>query len=86
MSSAKNFGFSVIKCGKDSIFAKTDIVDAYKNVPAKIEDLHLQGFRRENKFFLELRQMFGAGSSVQNFDILGNTITSLAKVCCGIPS
>jgi hypothetical protein len=86
MSSAKNFGFSVIKCGKDSIFAKTDIVDAYKNVPAKIEDLHLQGFRWENKFFLELRQMFGASSSVQNFDILGNTITSLAKVGCGIPS
>ncbi len=85
MSSAKNFGFSVIRCGKDSIFAKTDIVDAYKNVPAKIEDLHLQGFRWENKFFLELRQMFGASSSVQNFDILGNTITSLAKIGCGIP-
>ncbi len=85
MSSAKNFGFSMVNCGKNCVFAKPDIVDAYKNVPARLEDLHLQGFRWENKFFVELRQMFGASSSVQNFDILANTIKTLASVGCDIP-
>jgi hypothetical protein len=86
MSSAKNFGNSMISCGLNCVFAKPDIVDAYKNVPAKLEDLHLQGFRWENKFFIELRQMFGASSSVQNFDILANTIKTLAAVGCSIPN
>jgi hypothetical protein len=45
MSSAKNFGYSMVSCGHNCVFAKPDIVDAYKNVPAKLEDLHLQGFR-----------------------------------------
>ncbi len=36
MSSAKNFGISMINCGKNCVFAKPDIVDAYKNVPAKL--------------------------------------------------
>jgi hypothetical protein len=85
MSSAKNFGYSMVNCGPYCVFAKLDIVDAYKNVPAKLEDLHLQGFRWENKFFIELRQMFRANSSVQNFDILANTIKTLAAVNCKIP-
>jgi hypothetical protein len=38
-----------------------------------------------NKFFVELRQMFGASSSVQNFDILANTIKTLVAVGCKIP-
>jgi hypothetical protein len=86
MSSAKNFGYSVASCGINCIFAKPDILDAYKNVPAKLEDLHLQGFRWENKFFIELCQMFGASSSVQNFDILANTIKTLEAVGCSIPN
>jgi hypothetical protein len=45
MSSAKNFGFSMVNCGNNCVFAKPDIVDPYKNVPAKLADLHLQGFR-----------------------------------------
>jgi hypothetical protein len=85
MSSAKNFGYSMVSCGPNCVFVKPDIVDAYKNVPARLQDLHLQGFRWENKFCIELRQMFGASSSVQNFDILANTIKTLAAVGCNIP-
>jgi hypothetical protein len=44
MSSARLVGHSILEAGKNCTIAKTDIVDAYKNVPAKIEDLHLQGF------------------------------------------
>jgi hypothetical protein len=40
----------------------------------------------EGKFFVELRQMFGACSSVQNFDVVANTIKTLAKLQCSIPN
>jgi hypothetical protein len=35
MSSARNFGYSIIEAGPKCVMAKPDIVDAYKNVPAK---------------------------------------------------
>jgi hypothetical protein len=40
----------------------------------------------EGKFFVELRQMFGACSSVQNFDVVANTVKTLAKLGCSIPT
>jgi hypothetical protein len=39
MSSARNFGYSITEAGRNSTIAKHDIVDAHKNVPAKISDL-----------------------------------------------
>jgi hypothetical protein len=86
MSSARLFGYSIVEAGKNCSIAKHDIVDAYKNVPAKIDDLRLQGFTWLGKHFIELRQMFGAASSVQNFDILANTVKTLALTSCRIPS
>jgi hypothetical protein len=44
------------------------------------------GFMWEGRFFVELRQMFGACSSVQNFDVVANTVKTLAKLSCSIPS
>ena len=86
MASARNFGYTLIKAGRNSRFAKTDIVDAYKNIPARIQDLRYQGFCWENRFFIELRQIFGASSAVQNFDILGNTVKTLAQVKSNVPA
>jgi hypothetical protein len=86
MSSARLVGHSILEAGRNCTIAKTDIVDAYKNVPAKIEDLHLQGFKWENRFFVELRQIFGARSAVQNFDIVANTVKSLAAAGFNIPA
>jgi hypothetical protein len=43
MSSARQFGHRIIEAGKNCIIAKPDIVDAYKNIPARLEDLRLQG-------------------------------------------
>jgi hypothetical protein len=43
MSSARQFGHMVLEAGRNSIMAKPDIVDAYKNIPARLEDLRLQG-------------------------------------------
>jgi hypothetical protein len=86
MSSARNFGYSIIEAGPGCTIAKPDIVDAYKNVPAKIEDLRYQGFYWLGKYFIELRQMFGAKGAVQNFDILSNTVKTLALARSHIPS
>ena len=86
MASPKMFGQVLLKAGKNSKFAKTDIVNAYKQIPARSEDLRYQGFMWQDKYFVELRQVFGAQSAVQNFDILANTVKTLAKVSCNIPS
>ncbi len=86
MSLARNFGYSIIEAGSGCIIAKPNIVDAYKNVPAKIKDLRYQGFSWLGKYFVELRQMFGAKGAVQNFDIPSNTVKTIALAKSRIPS
>jgi hypothetical protein len=84
MCSAKCFSHSIMDCGKQAWMAKLDMKDAYKNVPCKVSDLRLQGFVWLNKFFTETRQIFGARTSVCNFDILGAVILVLAVIQCSI--
>ena len=84
MTSAKEFGDLLLKTGKDSIFSKTDLVAAYKQVPCKVENLRLQGFKWLGKYFIETRQIFGAKTSVTNFDIVGETLRTLAIAQSGI--
>jgi hypothetical protein len=86
MSSAKLFSHSILKCGAGCKMWKFDFVDAYKNVPVPIDDLRLQGFKWLGAFFVELKQMFGAAASVQNFDILSNTIKTCCMRSCNIQS
>jgi hypothetical protein len=86
MSSARNFGYSIIEAGPGCLIAKPDIMDAYKNMPAKISDLRYQGFMWLGKYFVALRQMFGAKGAVQNFDIHSNTVKTIALSKCRIPS
>ncbi len=87
MSSARNFGYSIIEAGPHCVIAKPDIVDAYKkNVPAKISELRYQGFSWLGRYFVELRQMFGAKGAVQNFDVLSNTVKTIALAKSKIPS
>ena len=84
MSSAKDFGHSLCKAGRSATFSKFDLSDAYKNLPAKPEDLRLQGFCWLERYFVEDRQIFGARSSVCNFDILGHTVLDIAVATSGI--
>jgi len=86
MCSAKSFSHAILAAGKGAKMYKTDVRDAYKLVPAKIEDLRLQGFAFLEKYFCETRMAFGGKPSVSNYDIVGNTIFTLAKVECDIPS
>lgn len=84
MSSARDFGDSLVKAGKGAVFSKFDLSDAYKNIPAKIVDLRLQGFSWLNKYFVEDKQIFGAAASVCNFDVLGHTVLDIAIAKSGI--
>jgi hypothetical protein len=85
MSTAQRFSYSLYDCRENAIMSKFDFVDAFKIVPAKIKDLHLQGFFWLNKFFVESRQIFGARTSVPNFDILANSVKTLAEIDLNIP-
>jgi hypothetical protein len=85
MSSAKKFSRTVVQAGYNAKMFKFDLVDAYKNVPAKIEDFRIQGFSWLNRYFFETKQIFGAKTAVCNFDVLGNTILVLALCDAEIP-
>jgi hypothetical protein len=75
----------VIEAGEGALMSKFDLKDAYKNIPAKMEDWRLQGFQWCGKYFFETKMIFGASPSVANFDILGSTLVELAVIKSGIP-
>jgi len=85
MATAKNFGYSVIDCGKGCLMWKWDMCDAYKHIPASMPDLRLQGFSWLGKYFLEKQQVFGSSYAPSAFDRLANTVASLALVLTGFP-
>jgi hypothetical protein len=86
MASAKSFAQNVVECGINAVMSKHDLVAAYKQIPCKVEDLRLQGFMLLGKYFLETRQVFGAKTSVCNYDILGATLKLIAQIDCSIPA
>jgi hypothetical protein len=83
MSSAKEFGYAVIDCGSGARMWKFDMTDAYKNLPARLADLRLQGFHWLQAYFIETQQAFGASTAVASFDRLGNTILALTVAASG---
>ena len=85
MTSARKFSLSILEAGKGAIMSKFDFKNAYKNIPCKPEDLHLQGFEWGGRFFVDSSQFFGSISSVCNFDTPVNTVCSVAKVQSSIP-
>jgi hypothetical protein len=85
MATAKQFGQNILDCGKNCTMSKMDLISAYKQVPARVADLRLQGFCWLGKYFVETRQIFGAKTSVCNYDIVGETIKLLALLVSDIP-
>ncbi len=55
-------------------------------MPAKIEDLRLQGFALLGKYLVETRMIFGAVTAVCNYDIVGSVPYMLAHIESGIPT
>jgi hypothetical protein len=84
MSSARAVSHIIVDAGVNAIMSKLDKKDAYKLIPAKTEDLRLQGFSLLGKFFVETQQIFGSQKAVENFDRLGNTIHRISVIESGI--
>jgi hypothetical protein len=53
MSTARQFGYSVVDCGIGARLYKWDLVDAYKNIPVPIYQIKFQGFRWLGKYYAE---------------------------------
>jgi hypothetical protein len=85
MSTARSFSYTIRENGKGCVMSKYDLKDAYKNVPAKVEDWKYQGVKWLGRYFFETQMIFGASPSVANFDRLGNTIVALSVAKSGIP-
>ncbi len=85
MASARQFSQLILDCGHGAIMSKHDLVAAYKQVPCRVADLRLQGFSWLGKYFVETRQVFGARTSVCNYDIVGETLKLLALLESEIP-
>jgi hypothetical protein len=85
MASAKKYGQLLLDCGQNATMSKHDLVAAYKQIPCRIEDLRLQGFCWLGKYFVETRQIFGAKTSVCNYNILGETLKLLALLESQVP-
>ena len=85
MGTAKQFSFALKDAGKDAVFSKFDICDAYKLMPAKVEDYRLQGFFWLGRYFVETRQPFGGVPAPCNFDRLGNTKDLIVCILSGTP-
>ena len=85
MASAKQFGQSILKAGKAAVMSKMDMRDAYKHVPAKVEDYRLQGMQWMGAFFVDTQLIFGATPAVSSFDGLGETTLDVTAAECQIP-
>ena len=84
MTTAKEFSYTVKEAGKNALMTKFDVKDAYKLIPARMEDLRLQSFSWMGKMFVETQMIFGGIPSVSNFDRLGHCLVDLAAAECSI--
>ncbi len=85
MDTARSVSYVLLRAGKNARMDKSDVKDAFKNVPARTDELRLQGFKVGNRYFIELRMIFGARTALAHYDILGNTVEKLAIADSGIP-
>jgi hypothetical protein len=85
MSTARQFGYSVVDCGIGARLYKWDLVDAYKNIPVPIYQIKFQGFRWLGKYYAETQKVFGDKSSVAAFDRLGKTCVDFACLLSNTP-
>ena len=85
MASAKQFGQAILKAGQSAVMSKMDMKDAYKHVPAKVEDYRLQGMQWLGAFFVDTQLIFGASPAVPNFDGLAATTVDVTLAECQIP-
>ena len=54
--------------GRNCKLFKSDLKNAYRNLPIRLEDIHLQGFHFENRFFVDKALAFGCSLSPCTFE------------------
>ena len=65
---AKSFSYKLKRMGKGAIMGKSDLSQAYKNVPVSMDQTKLQWFRFGTRYFVELRLIFGDKYAPMFFD------------------
>jgi hypothetical protein len=85
-SSARLFGQTLLKVGHGALMSKMDMRDAFKLVPARIQDLRLQGFSWLGAYFIDTQQIFGGSPSVANFDQVAETVLNIVLSETRIPA
>ena len=78
MNSSKKFSQSLRQAGKNALFSKQDIIDAYKLIPCAPSQWKFFGFKWLGKFFIDRTTPFGSKAAPANFDCLAETIANLA--------
>jgi hypothetical protein len=68
MSSTAKWLEVLERAGRGCLIMKMDWSDAYKHIRVREEDLNLQWFSWLGMYFMELCLIFGASSSVGNYD------------------
>ena len=80
MSSAKQFGQSLLKAGKNAVFSKTDIQDAYKMLPCHVNERRCFAFKWLDRYFIDISTPFGSKAAPSNFDDFAETIVNITKI------
>jgi len=84
MSSAKLFSQSLLRAGKNAIFSKTDISDAYKLIPCHPTERPFFAFTWLGKIFFDISTPFGSKAAPANFDDFAETIVNICVTITGL--
>jgi len=84
MSSAKLFSQSLLRAGRNAVFSKTDISDAYKLIPCHPTERPFFGFTWLGKLFFDISTPFGSKAAPANFDDFAETIVNICTPLTGL--
>jgi hypothetical protein len=85
MSSVPRFVRALSKCGRNAQVDKLDYKSAYKHQHVAEEDLPLQVIKWGDRYFVEMKLMFGSRSSPGIFDELAKVFLWCCETLAGIP-
>jgi hypothetical protein len=84
MSSIPKFVRSLWKVGKGALVDKLDYTSAYKHQHVADDDLCLQVIKSGDRYFVELKLMFGTRSSPSIFDELAKVFLWCTRELAGM--
>ena len=85
MFSVPQFVRALWRCGRDAQVDKLDYKSAYKHVHVAEQDLPLQVIKWGDRFFVEMKLMFGTRSSPGIFDELAKVFLWCCRSLAGLP-